>query len=163
MAASFHSNQQLLRHLAAIVETTHDAIWSYGQDGRITSWNPAAERIFGHRADAVIGRDASFMLPPGRAEEERELIARAAAEERLQDVETQRVRADGAIIDVALTVSPMLDADAGLVGVSLIARDVTLRKRAADAQRFLAEASAALETSLDPQRTLQTIAELAVP
>jgi PAS domain S-box-containing protein len=163
MAAAFHSNQQLLRHLAAIVETTHDAIWSYGPDGRITSWNPAAERIFGRPADAVLGRDAAFMLPPGRAQEERELIARATAEERLQDVETQRVRADGAIIDVALTVSPMLDADAGLVGVSLIARDVTLRKRAADAQRFLAQASAALETSLDPQRTLQTIAELAVP
>jgi len=161
--ATFHSNRQLQRHLAAIVETTHDAIWSYDADGHITSWNPAAERIFGYAADAVLGRDASFMLPPGRAQEERELIARAAAAERLEGIETQRVRADGAVIDVALTVSPLLDADAGLVGVSLVARDVTLRKRAADAQSFLAQASAALETSLDPARTLQTIAELAVP
>jgi PAS domain S-box-containing protein len=163
MAATFDSKRQLQRHLAAIVETTHDAIWSYGPDGRITSWNPAAERIFGWPAEAVLGREASFMLPPGRAEEERELIARATAEERLQDLETQRVRADGATIDVALTVSPLIGVEAGPVGASLIARDVTLRKRAADAQRFLAQASAALETSLDPERTLQTIAELAVP
>jgi PAS domain S-box-containing protein len=163
MAALFDSNLQLQRRLAAIVETTHDAVYSYGPDGRITSWNPAAERIFGYASGDVLGRQASFMLPPDRREEERELIARATAEERLQDVETQRIRADGAVIDVALTVSPLVDAEAGLVGVSLIARDVTLRKRAADAQAFLAKASAALETSLDPARTLQTIAELAVP
>src|SRR5436305_1329022 len=67
MAATFDSKRQLQRHLAAIVETTHDAIWSYGPDGRITSWNPAAERIFGWPAEAVLGREASFMLPPGRA------------------------------------------------------------------------------------------------
>jgi serine phosphatase RsbU (regulator of sigma subunit) len=111
----------------------------------------------------VLGREGRFMLPPDRVEEERQLIARSTAEERLQDVETQRIRADGAVIDVALTVSPLVDPAAGLVGVSLIARDVTSRKRAADAQAFLAQASAALETSLDPARTLQTIAELAVP
>jgi serine phosphatase RsbU (regulator of sigma subunit) len=111
----------------------------------------------------VLGREGRFMLPPDRVDEERRLIARATAEERLQDVETQRIRADGAVIDVALTVSPLVDPEAGLVGVSLIARDVTSRKRAADAQAFLAQASAALETSLDPARTLQTIVELAVP
>jgi PAS domain S-box-containing protein len=163
MAATFDSNLQLQRHLAAIVETTHDAIYSYDAAGRITSWNPAAERIFGYRSDDVLGREHSFMLPPDRVAEERELIARATAEERLQDVETQRIRADGAVIDVALTVSPLGDRETGLGGVSLVARDVTLRKRAADAQAFLAQASAALETSLDPARTLQTIAELAVP
>jgi PAS domain S-box-containing protein len=163
MAATFDSNQQLQRHLAAIVETTHDAIFSYDGAGRITSWNPAAERIFGYAADDVLGREARFMLPPSRVEEERDLIARAIAEDGLQDVETQRLRADGAVIDVALTVSPLVDPSAGHVGVSLIARDVTSRKRAADAQAFLAQASAALETSLDPARTLQTIAELAVP
>jgi len=162
MAAS-DSNMQLQRRLAAIVETTHDAIWSYSADGRITSWNPAAERIFGYRADEVLGREPGFMLPPDRVGEERELIARAGAEERVQDVETRRLRADGAAIDVALTISPLVDPQAGLVGVSLIARDITLRKRAADAQRFLAQAGAALETSLDPRRTLQTVAELAVP
>jgi len=163
MAATFDSNLQLQRHLAAIVETAHDAIYSYDGNGRITSWNPAAERIFGYAADHVLGREPTFMLPPDRREEERELIARATAEERLQDIETQRIRADGAVIDVALTVSPLTEAAAGTVGVSLIARDVTLRKRAADAQAFLAQASAALETSLDPARTLQTIVELAVP
>jgi len=163
MAATFDSNLQLQRRLAAIVETTNDAIYSYGPDGRVNTWNPAAERIFGWPAAAVIGREPSFMLSPERAAEERELIARAIRAERLHDVETQRIRADGAVIDVALTVSPLLDPDAGLIGVSLIARDVTLRKRQADAQAFLAQASAALETSLDPARTLQTIAELAVP
>lgn len=163
MAAPFDSNLQLQRHLAAIVETAHDAIYSYDGNGRITSWNPAAERIFGYAADDVLGREPAFMLPSDRREEERELIGRATAEERLQDVETQRIRADGAVIDVALTVSPLADAAAGTVGVSLIARDVTLRKRAADAQAFLAQASVALETSLDPDRTLQTIVELAVP
>lgn len=163
MAATFDSNSQLQRHLAAIVETTHDAIYSYDAGGRITSWNPAAERIFGYAADDVLGRKPSFMLPPDRHEEERELIARATAAESLQDIETQRIRADGAVIDVALTVSPLGDPAAGAVGVSLIARDVTLRKRASDAQAFLAQASAALETSLDPDRTLQTIVELAVP
>jgi PAS domain S-box-containing protein len=163
MAATFDSNLQLQRHLAAIVETTHDAIYSYDAAGRVTSWNPAAERIFGYRSDDVLGRAGTFMLPDDRVAEERELIARATAEERLQDVETQRIRADGAVIDVALTVSPLGDRAAGLGGVSLIARDVTSRKRAADAQAFLAQASAALESSLDPARTLQTIAELAVP
>jgi PAS domain S-box-containing protein len=163
MAATFDSKVQLQRRLAAIVATTHDAIYSYGGDGRITSWNPAAERIFGYAADAVLGCEPGFMLPPDRVEEERELIARATAEERLQDVETQRIRADGGTIDVALTVSTLVDPEIGPVGVSLIARDVTLRKRAADAQAFLAQASAALETSLDPARTLQTIVELAVP
>ncbi|HEX4805506.1 MAG TPA: SpoIIE family protein phosphatase [Conexibacter sp.] len=163
MAATFDSNLQLQRRLAAIVETAHDAIYSYGADGRVNTWNPAAERIFGYAADEVIGRAPSFMLSPEREREERGLIARAIADERLHDVETQRIRADGAVIDVALTVSPLVDPDAGLVGVSLIARDITLRKRQADAQAFLAQASSALETSLDPDRTLQTVADLAVP
>jgi PAS domain S-box-containing protein len=163
MEATFDSNFQLQRHLAAIVDTAHDAIYSYDGAGRVTTWNPAAERIFGYPADAVLGRAGTFMLPPDRVDEERELIARATAEERLQGVETQRIRADGAVIDVALTVSSLGEREAGGGGVSLIARDVTSSKRAADAQAFLAQASAALETSLDPARTLQTIAELAVP
>jgi len=163
MAASFDSTFQFQRHLAAIVETAHDAIYSYDADGRVTTWNPAAERIFGYRADDVLGRPGTFMLPPDRVDEERELIARATAEERLQGVETQRIRADGAVIDVALTVSSLGERETDGGGVSLIARDVTSRKRAADAQAFLAQASAALETSLDPARTLHTIAELAVP
>jgi PAS domain S-box-containing protein len=163
MGAAIDSDAQLQRRLAAIFESTHDAVWSLDRDGTITSWNPAAEQIFGYPASEALGARADFMLPPDRPGERLELIERAGRGELIQDFETQRVRADGAVIDVSVTVSALIDPVEGVVGASLIARDITSRKRAADAQAFLAEASALLETSLDPDRTLGTIAQLAIP
>lgn len=150
-------------HQAAIVESTDDAVLSKDSRGIVTSWNPAAERVYGYRAEEAVGRHVSFLVPPDHRGEESRILARAMAGERIATYETERIRADGTRIDVSLTVSPIVDPDEGVIGASVIARDITARNRATQAQRFLANASAALDASLDPVQTLRTIVRTAVP
>lgn len=151
------------RRLAAIVESTDDAVLSKDARGIVTSWNPGAERLYGYRSEEAIGRHISFLIPPDRQGEETRILARVMRGERLQSYESVRVRADGTRIDVSLTASPIVDPAEGITGASVIARDITALRRAAQAQEFLAAASAALDSSLHPGATLRTIIGTAVP
>jgi PAS domain S-box-containing protein len=116
--------------LASIVASSDDAIVSKDLNGIITSWNPGAERIFGYSAGEAIGKPITILIPEENHGEEREILSRLRRGERLEHYETVRRRKDGALIDVALTVSPLADASGRVVGASKIARDITGRKRA---------------------------------
>jgi PAS domain S-box-containing protein len=128
--------------LAAIVESSQDAIVSKTLDGTIRTWNAGAERLFGYRAEEAVGRSILLIIPPDRFDEEREILARLARGERIEHYETIRMARDGRLLDISLTVSPIRDAEGRVVGASKIARDVTERKQAEVALR---EAVAALK------------------
>ncbi|HYX63694.1 MAG TPA: PAS domain S-box protein, partial [Burkholderiales bacterium] len=129
---------ELQARLAAIVESSDDAMVSKSLDGVIESWNGGAERIFGWSAAEAVGRSILLIIPPERHEEERDILARLRRGERLDHFETLRVAKDGRSLDISLTVSPIRDAAGRIVGASKVARDITERKRA---ERALAEAS----------------------
>ena len=120
-------------YLAAIVDSSEDAILSKDLDGIIPSCNAAAERIFGYRADELIGQSVLTLIPPERQQEEAVILARVRAGERVDHFETVRVRKDGRRIDVSLTVSAVRDEAGRIIGASKVARDITERKRAAAA------------------------------
>ena len=139
-----------IRLLAAIVESSDDAIISKGLDGTILSWNAGAERVYGYRADEAVGRSAAFLLAPERPDEEARILERVRAREQVERLETVRTRKDGSRIDVALTVSPLTDASDEVVGASVIARDITLSRRAReDLVRAKEEAEAANRAKSD--------------
>ena len=118
--------------LAAIVEHSNDAIFSRRFDGIITTWNTAAERIFGYRADEVIGRSSRLMLSRGQRDELRSLLARMRRGEVVKHFETERRCKNGRRIHVSLTLSPVRDARGRLIGFSTIARDITDERRMRD-------------------------------
>ncbi|PYS33273.1 MAG: hypothetical protein DMG14_32190 [Acidobacteria bacterium] len=115
--------------LRAIVESADDAIISKTLEGIITSWNSGAERIFGYSAQEAIGKPVAILIPADHPNEEPEILKKLRAGERIDHYETQRVRKDGRIIDVSLSVSPIKDHRGRIVGASKIARDITERKR----------------------------------
>jgi PAS domain S-box-containing protein len=115
--------------LAAIVETSDDAIISKDLDGRIESWNESAERIFGYTAAEAIGQSIRMIIPAERYSEEDEVLSRIRRGESVKHYETVRVRKDGSKIEISLTVSPIRTADGQIIGASKIARDITERKR----------------------------------
>src|SRR5262249_11673768 len=104
----FRSNHAAL-HLAAIVESSDDAIISKNLDGIITTWNRGAERLFGYKADEVVGRPVTMLMPPERVDEEPGILARLRRGERIDHYETVRRHKDGTRIDISLTVSPIRD------------------------------------------------------
>lgn len=118
------------QRLAAIVENSDDAIIGKDLNGIITSWNKGAEHIFGYTAEEILGQPISILSPPAYLDEMPELLARILQGQRVEHYETRRQRKDGHIIDVALTVSPVLDSSGRIVGASKIARDITDRKEA---------------------------------
>ncbi len=150
-------------HLAAIVESSDDAIISMDLDGIIVSWNQAAERLYGYPAAEVVGKALTIMVPPDHPDELPALMERIKQGERVEHFETSRVRKDGSRFDVSLTISPVRNAEGKIVGASKIARDVTARKRQEAALRFLAQASSLLAELLDVTSTLSKVASLAVP
>jgi PAS domain S-box-containing protein len=115
-------------HLAALVESSDDAIVSKDLNGAIASWNPAAERLFGYTALEAIGKSITMIIPSDRLDEETTIIGRIRRGERVDHYETVRRRKDGTMVDISLTVSPIMDANGRIVGASKIARDVTERK-----------------------------------
>lgn len=132
------------RLLAAIVESSNDAIISKSLDGIIQSWNAAAERLFGYTAEEAVGQHISLMIPPDRLAEEDQISGNLRAGNRIEHFETERVRKDGQRIIVSLTISPIKDDSGNVVGASKIVRDVTDRMRMlADLQRLAADLSAA--------------------
>src|ERR1700722_4422462 len=122
--------QEIAEHLAAVVESSDDAIISKTLDGTITAWNRGAEKVFGYSSAEAVGNPLALLLPPDRAEEESGILARIRCGESIHHFETVRVRKDGKKIDVSVTISPISDATGAIVGASKIARDITAHKQA---------------------------------
>jgi PAS domain S-box-containing protein len=141
--------EQVVRLLAAIVDSSDDAIISKTLQGIITSWNKSAVRIFGYSPEEAIGQHISFLIPQDRWEEEPQIIARLQRGERVDHFETIRRRKDGQLRDISLTISPVRNSEGIIVGASKVARDITERKqveRALEAARAeLAETNSRLE------------------
>ena len=163
------------RYLAAIVESSDDAIIAKDLNGVITSWNRAAERIFGYMAAEILGKPVSILAAPGHHDEMPDILSRIKRGERVEHYETRRCRQDGQIIDVSLTVSPVRDADGRIVGASKIARNISDRKRAEkvladllsrekEARRtaeLLNRVGPRLAAQLDPEKLLQEVIDIA--
>ncbi|HSU14161.1 PAS domain S-box protein [Longimicrobium sp.] len=127
--------QEERARLAAIVESSEDAIFSKSLDGTVLTWNRGAERLYGYTAGEMVGRSVALLAPPDRPDEIPDILRWIAAGERLPSFETVRVRRDGTPIDVLLAISPLHDAAGRVTGASTIARDVTERKRTEAALR----------------------------
>jgi PAS domain S-box-containing protein len=119
--------------LAAIVESSDDAIASKDLNGVVTSWNAAAERIFGWKAEEIIGKPITILIPPELHKDEEMILSRIRRGERIEHFETVRLRKDGERVQVSLTISPIKDDDGQVIGASKIARDISERKRAEEA------------------------------
>jgi PAS domain S-box-containing protein len=123
--------------LAALVESSSDAIVSKTLDGIVTSWNASAERTFGYSASEMVGHSILKIIPPDRRDEEKLILGRIRSGERLDHFETKRLRKDGALVDISLTVSPIRDARGEVLGASKIARDISEERRGRETQRLL--------------------------
>jgi len=127
-----------LSHLAALVESSGDAIFEETTEGVVVFWNPAAERLYGWSAEEIVGKPASVLVPPDRDD----LAGRAGAGEHVTDVETVRLRKDGTRVDVLLTISPVRDERGSLTGISTTARDVSAFVAYEAQLRYLADRDA---------------------
>jgi two-component system, chemotaxis family, CheB/CheR fusion protein len=121
--------------LAAIVESSDDAIFSKTLDGIITSWNPAAQRMYGYARDEAVGKSVTILFPPDRPNEFNDIMSRLRRGEQIEHYETNRITKDGRRLTVSLTISPLRGSDGSVVGASTIARDVTKLKMAEEALR----------------------------
>lgn len=155
--------EDALSRAAAIVDSSDDAIVGKTLDGTIVSWNRGAERLYGYPAREVLGRNVGLLVPPERPLEVASLIERIRRGERLEPLETVRVRRDGRRVAVSLTLSPIRDAGGEIVGAAAVARDITYRKRAEErlggqfaVTRALAESSSLGEAA---PKVLQAICE----
>lgn len=151
------------RALAAIVQSSNDAVIGKTLEGIVTSWNPAAERLYGYTAAEMVGQSILRIVPNERADELPPIFERLRRGQRVDHFETTRVAKDGRRLDVSVSISPVVDATGQVLGAATIARDVTARKRAEAERRFLAEAGALLVASVDIEATLARVAALAVP
>jgi PAS domain S-box-containing protein len=115
--------------LAAIVDSSDDAIISKTLDGVITTWNAGAERLFGYTAQEAVGQHVSLIIPLNRRAEEAALLERLRRGERIEHFDTVRLGKDGTTLDISLTISPLRDAAGNIIGASKIARDITQRKQ----------------------------------
>jgi PAS domain S-box-containing protein len=129
--------EQEARALAAIVESSDDAIASTDLEGTIVSWNSGAERLYGYTASEVIGQPVTILVPPDRQNEEGGILERIAGGEHVDHYETIRRHKNGTLIDVSLSVSPIKDATGRVIASAKIARDITERKRAHERQNLL--------------------------
>ena len=125
--------------LAAAVESSDDAIISRTLDGRITAWNPGAEKLFGYSSFEALGKPLQMLVPPERVNEESDALARIGRGERVDYFETVRVRKDGKNVDVSVTILPIKDSTGAIVGASKIARDIGERKRTEQALHELSK------------------------
>lgn len=154
--------------LAAVVESSDDAILSKSLEGTIRTWNRGAEQMFGYTSDEIVGSSVLRLIPSERAGEEAEILARLNRGERIDHYETVRQRKDGTRFDVSLTVSPILDSKGNIIGASKIARDITKNKQAEASLReesevniHLNSVAGALATELDLEKIVQIITDAA--
>jgi len=142
--------------LAAIVDSSDDAIISKNLNGVITSWNRGAERLFGYTAEEAIGQHITLIIPADRRNEETEILARLRRGERIDHFETVRVRKDRTLLDISLTISPLKDLNGNVTGASKVARDITERKRAEQALRDSENRLRSLSERLDSEVRART-------
>ena len=141
--------------LASIVDSSDDAIISKSLDGVVTTWNRAAETIYGYKADEMIGKPVSVLVHKDRLDEMAGILKEVREGRRVEQYETVRVRKDGSSISVSLTVSPIHDTDGKIIGASSIAHDITGRQRAEEQARATSQyARSLIEASLDPLVTI---------
>src|SRR4030095_14448685 len=139
---------------AAIVDSSLDVIISKNLDGVISTWNSAAERLFGYSVKEAVGQPITIIIPPELHEEEQDILKRLRAGERIEGYETQRITRDGRRLDVSINVSPVSDAGGTIIGASKILRDITESKRT---QTALRESERRLANEIAGARTLQAI------
>jgi PAS domain S-box-containing protein len=167
--------ERAARRLAAIVESSDDAILSKDLNGIVMSWNAAAERMFGYTAEEMIGESIRNVIPADRQAEEDEVLARLRRGEKVSHFETLRQRRDGKLIPISLTISPVLDEDGRVIGASTIARDIS-DQRAAESERarllalaeenvaiaqHLSRVGEAVASGLDRDKILQSVTDIA--
>jgi PAS domain S-box-containing protein len=121
--------------LAAIIESSDDAIITKDLNGIVTSWNRAAEHIFGYGAQEMIGKPVALLIPPDRADEEPAILARLRRGEKIDHYQTIRRRKDGSLVPISLTVSPVKDESGRLIGASKVARDISIERQASEGMR----------------------------
>ena len=140
--------------LAAIVESSVDAMYSKTLDGIVTTWNAGAEALFGYTASEIVGRDVAQIIPPHRLEEQPNILERIRRGERVDYHDTQRQRGDGSIVEVSVAISPIRDAAGVVTGASVVARDLTEANRGEADRRVL-------EAQLHQAQRLQSLGQLA--
>jgi PAS domain S-box-containing protein len=148
--------EEYAERLASIVKYSDDAIISKDTQGIIQTWNRGAERLFGYRPDEVIGKPVTILIPPDRQDEEPGILEKIRRGEHIDHYETVRMRRDGSLIDISLTVSPLKDARGRVVGASKIARDVSDRRRNEERRQMLVN-----ELNHRVKNTLATVQSLA--
>jgi len=149
--------------LAAVVESSQDAIVSKNLDGVILSWNSGAEKLFGYKAEEAIGKHITLIVPLDRHGEEADILSRVRRGERIESYETVRRKKDGRMFDVSLAISPVYDGTGRIIGVSKIARDITERKRMeaelrslnAELEKRVADRTAELIRTIEQREKLQ--------
>ena len=151
--------EEAQRRLAAIVESSDDAIVSKDLNGIITSWNRGAERLFGYSVEEAIGKPIIMLIPPGHHDEEAKILDAIRRGERIDHYETVRQRKDGSLVQISLTVSPIRDGTGAVIGASKIARDISVRIAAEVALRQAGEDLAKANEALE-QRVHERTAEL---
>jgi PAS domain S-box-containing protein len=154
---------EVREHLAAVVDSSDDAIISKDLNGIINAWNRGAEKVFGYSSSEVLGKPMLMLFPPERVSEESDILARIRRGDSVEHYETVRVQKDGARIDVSVTISPIRDSTGAVVGASKIARDISERKRAEEAlRRSLAASEAALQQLAEQKFALDQHAIVAI-
>jgi len=158
--------EEIKARLAAIVESSTDAIVSKTLDGVIQSWNAAAERLFGYTADEAVGKSITLIVPPERLDEEHTILDRLHRGERIESLDTVRLAKDGHRLDISVTISPIRDDAGRIIGASKIARDVSERKRVENAvreqghmMRHVAEAALTIHSSGSVHSVLRVVAK----
>ncbi|HSY90308.1 MAG TPA: PAS domain S-box protein [Candidatus Binatus sp.] len=141
--------EEMRERLAAVVDSSDDAIISKTLGGIINTWNRGAERVFGYLAAEIIGKPMLMLIPPERAHEERSILERVARGESVEHFETVRVRKDGTKIDISATISPVKDSTGTIIGASKIARDITARNRS---EAALSQSNARRKFALETAR-----------
>jgi len=147
-------DSEVASRLAAIVESSDDAIIGKTLDGVITSWNAGASAMYGYAADEMIGRDMSVLIPPEKSDELEPVLGRLRRGGQVEHFETVRLRKDGTLIDVSVAVSPIRDAGGAVVGASTVARDMTARNHANAGRR-------AMEARLHQSERMETVGQMA--
>ena len=159
--AELQKSQEDARLLAAIVESSEDAITGKTLDGVITSWNRAAERIYGYTTEEILGKSMAILTAPDRPNELPEILEKVRQGQRVEHYETLRVRKDGRCIGVSLTISPIKDDQGCIIGASTISRDVSQRRRLEEELRAASlYARSLIEASLDPLVTISPLGKI---
>jgi PAS domain S-box-containing protein len=153
---------EVAQRMEAIVESSDDAIIAITLEGRITSWNPAAEKLFGYTSEEIIGKSAELISPTDRLDEIKAILTRNRVSQHIEHLHTVGVRKDGTVFPVSLTVSPIRGADGAIVGTSMINRDMTELHHAVLYSRSLIEASLDPLVTISPEGKITDVNEATV-